>query len=237
MSKRVCLFCGGAPVSQEHAIPEWVGDVLPGEGRWVHGHTERHVDQSIRQWTTNGPDLKCNVPCQVCNTGWMSRLEDRAKPVLTPLFQGHPRQLAVHDLEVISYWALKTTLMLDRCSEASHQNIPAAEYAAMYKRKALLPATHVWLGKCEVAKGSWFQARTVEMDPENAPTPGYGATLWIGHLLVQILSIAVPPTLKIGLKPDVLDALAPIWPRGFKLDWPATDTLSLAPAPVHRTLW
>jgi hypothetical protein len=115
--------------------------------------------------------------------------------------------------------------MLDRCSEANHQNIPAAEYTDMYRLKTVLPATHVWLGKCEVAKGSWFQARTVEMDPDGEPAPGYGATLWIGHLVLH--SIAVPPTLKIGLKPDVLDALAPIWPRGFKLDWPATDALSL----------
>ncbi len=29
MSKRVCLFCEGTPVSQEHAIAEWVGEVLP----------------------------------------------------------------------------------------------------------------------------------------------------------------------------------------------------------------
>jgi len=56
------------------------------------------------------------------------------------------------------------------------------------------------------------------MDPDNEPASGYGAMLWIGHLVFQILSIAVPPTLKIGLKPDVSAAVAPIWPRGFKLD-------------------
>jgi hypothetical protein len=227
MSKRVCLFCGATPVSLEHAIPEWVGDVLPGEGRWVQGHAERLVEKSVRRWTTDGPDLKCKVPCQTCNSGWMSQLEDRAKPVLTPLLEGSQQRLEAHDLELISYWALKTALMLDRCSEAGHQNISAAEYAAVYKRKGVLPSTHVWLGKCQVAKGSWFQARTVKMDPDGRPAPGYGTTLWIGHLVIQIISIDVPSTLKIVLKPDLLGALAPIWPRGFKLDWPTTTSLSL----------
>ncbi len=133
----------------------------------MHGHAERHVDKSIRQWTADGPDLKCDVPCQAC------------------------------------------------------------EYTAMYRLKAVLPATHVWLGKCEVAKGSWFQARTVEMDLDGESAPGYGATLWIGTPCAPNPLDRRPADLKIGLKPDVLDALAPIWPRGFKLDWPATDALSL----------
>ena len=148
-------------VTNEHAIPQWIGAVLPGDGPWRHGHTERHGDEPMRGWVKGGPDLKCKAACRTCNGGWMSQLEGRAKPVLTPVFQGYPSRLGPHDLELIAYWALKTVLMLDRCSDADHQTIAKAEYAAVYTAQTVLQSTHVWLGKCEVARGSWFHARTV----------------------------------------------------------------------------
>jgi hypothetical protein len=52
--------------------------------------------------------------------------------------------------------------------------------------------------------------------------------LWgVGHVVFQIISIGLSGRVKLGLKPDVLAVMAPIWPRNFKLDWPATGDLSL----------
>jgi hypothetical protein len=157
----------------------------------------------------------------------MSQLEQHVKPVLTPLIQGKATRLELHHLELISYWALKTSLMLDRCSEASHQNIPTSEFKDLYAHQSALPWNHVWLGRCEAARGSWFQARTLDMDTKDAVTRGYGATFWIGHAVFEVISIKVRGPLDLILKPDVREDLAPIWPRGFKLDWPATPDLTL----------
>ena len=227
MTARSCLFCGTTPVSNEHAIPLWTGDVIPGSGRWVHRHVERHDDRPLREWTKKVPDLKCRVPCEACNNGWMSKLEGCVKPVLTPLKRGKAIRLELHHLELISYWALKTSLMLDRCSEASRQNIPASEFKDLYYRKSVLPWTYVWLGRCASARGSWFQARTLDMDTKDAVTRGYGATFWIGHAVFEVISIKIRGPLDLVLKPDVRKDLAPIWPRGFKLDWPTTPDLTL----------
>jgi hypothetical protein len=208
-------------------MPQWLGTVLPGHGPWVHRQTVRHGDEPLHEWKTAGPDMKCKVVCTSCNSGWMSQLEEEAKPILTPPIQGHACRLTTHHLEILTYWALKTALMLDRCSEAERQNIPASEFAALYARRAPGTAVHAWIGTCDVARGSWFQARTVDLDSGDAQTRGFGATLWLGHLVFQLISIAVPPAVKLGLKPDLLEAVAPIWPRGFKLDWPVTAALSL----------
>lgn len=227
MDQRVCLFCGRVPTSSEHAMPLWTGRVIPGNSRWIHRHVERHGDDPIREWTKDAPDLKCNVPCGPCNVGWMSQLEDRAMPVLTPLIEGRPTRLEPHNLELISFWALKTSLMLDRCSDASRQNIPVQEFSDLYKSQSVLPSAHIWIGKCDAARGSWFQARTLDLDTGDRTTRGYGATLWVGHLVFQVISIPLSGNVKLGLKPDVVAVIAPIWPRSFKLDWPATRDLSL----------
>jgi hypothetical protein len=88
-----------------------------------------------REWSTDAPDLKCNVPCKPCNEGWMAQLEDRAKPALVPLIRGRPTRLEPHRLELISFWALKTTFMLDRCSDAEHQNVPPTEFRQLYQKR------------------------------------------------------------------------------------------------------
>lgn len=222
---RACLFCGRTPVSSEHAIALWTGEVIPGSGPWTHRHSERHGDEPIREWCKKVPDLKCNVPCERCNNGWMATLEGHAKPILTPMIQGEPTHIEPHKLELVSFWALKTSLTLDRCSDTSRQSIPASEFEALYERKGVLPSAHVWTGKCDTSRGSWFQARTVELDTGDSSTMGYAATLCVGHLVLEVISVALTGPVKLGLKPDLLESLAPIWPRSFKLDWPSTPAL------------
>jgi hypothetical protein len=43
----------------------------------------------------------------------------------------------------------------------------------------------------------------------------------------EVISIEVSGRVKLGLKPDVLSVIAPIWPRNFKIDWPATPGMIL----------
>lgn len=68
----------------------------------------------------------------------------------------------------------------------------------MLKAQAPLPSTHVWLGKCVAAQGSWFQARTLDMDTGDALAHSYGATLWVGHAVFQIISIDRPLRVRVS---------------------------------------
>ena len=77
--------------------------------------------------------------------------------MLTPLLVGDNRRLEPHQLQLLTFWALKTALMLDKCSEASMQNIPIAQYPELYAIQGVLSSTHVWLGACNAARGSWCQ--------------------------------------------------------------------------------
>jgi DNA-binding transcriptional ArsR family regulator len=94
-----------------------------------------------------------------------------AQPVLTPLIQGKTTRLEPHQLELICFWALKTTLMLDRCNDAQRQNAPESEFREVYEKQSVLASTHVWIGKCDVSRGSWFQSRTVELDTGDKQSP------------------------------------------------------------------
>jgi hypothetical protein len=158
----------------------------------------------------------------------MSALEGRARPVLTPLIQVKTTRLEPHQLELICFGALKTSLMLDRCNDAQRQNVPVSEFREVYEKQSVLPSTHVWIGKCDVSRGSWFQSRTVELDTGDKQTTGYAATLCVGHVVFEVISIELSGRVKLGLKPDLLRLVAPIWPRNFKIDWPVTPAMTLS---------
>ena len=226
MTKRSCLFWGATPVTSEHAIPLWTGNVIPGTTPWIHGHKERQGDNPIREWMKSVPDLKCNAACEECNQGWMSKLEDRAKPVLTPLIQGTPTRLEPHVLETICFWALKTILMVDRCSDAGRQNLPATLFSELFAIQNVLPTAYVWIGRSNVARGSWSQNRTLDLNYGEAATSGFGGTLWIGHVVFEVIAVELAGPVRLGLKEDMLVHMAPIWPRSFKLDWPATPDMT-----------
>jgi hypothetical protein len=57
-----CVFCGEPKVFREHAWPQWVKCGLPNPPKRVV-HTRRGA---------------------TCNSGWMARLEDDARPLLAP---------------------------------------------------------------------------------------------------------------------------------------------------------
>lgn len=51
---------------------------------------------------------RCRVACKGCNSGWMSGLDDWAKPILAPLIGGKPFVLTPHNRKILATWAAKT---------------------------------------------------------------------------------------------------------------------------------
>ena len=103
-----CVFCGWeGTLTKEHAWPDWIRDVLP--AGHVKGHSQQHrVAATTGEVTAITPVLhekaanrKVQVVCQrECNGGWMSDLENTAKPLLVPIILGeapHPLRAGSDD--------------------------------------------------------------------------------------------------------------------------------------------
>lgn len=116
-----CVFCGG-PLgkarAKEHVFPEWIqrhfgladegvllthfsstGDVISDRFHAVHAHSYGRV-------------------CFSCNAGWMSRLEEAAKPLVTGLAEGRLGLRALQDSEYLTLgrWACKTAYIIHAAS-------------------------------------------------------------------------------------------------------------------------
>jgi hypothetical protein len=111
---RTCMFCGGRPLTAEHAWPAWLRETLPNVpgGLWVRWDTVG-TDADVRQWPANEIDVRVRWVCRPCNSGWMSRLEARAKPALAPMIRGQATTLDQPEQLLVATWATKTAMVLE----------------------------------------------------------------------------------------------------------------------------
>lgn len=102
-------------MSREHIWSEWTYQFVPKTPNGTHvkfaadtfPHNPRLVE-SYNSKTYQGDvnTIKLNVVCETkCNTGWMSKLEERAKPILIPLLLGEPTVLTKDRQTVLAAWS------------------------------------------------------------------------------------------------------------------------------------
>src|SRR5262245_18995663 len=107
---RMCVFCDETRVTREHLLPSWLNDVLS-KGRHAQGTHRRGpgIDIPITREHSQsvGLNLVAKIVCKNCNEGWMSDVEDDAKPILVSLFK-YPslkRAFSVSQQIKIANWA------------------------------------------------------------------------------------------------------------------------------------
>ncbi len=91
------------------AVAQWLSKLDAGFPTYSILHTQ--VMQG-RQWLAPPFSLTTRAVCARCNSGWMSRLEDEAKPSLIPSILGQgPLRVPNAAGQVIANWAVKTSIM------------------------------------------------------------------------------------------------------------------------------
>jgi hypothetical protein len=111
-----CIFCGNTPTTREHLVPAWAGKVLlqtkpppsaPGKivrarhRRWSKGAAG---DRDQNWITKDTPEFVAKCVCEQCNGGWMSTIEDAARPILTAMIEDQRITLDIEDQEKVATW-------------------------------------------------------------------------------------------------------------------------------------
>lgn len=111
---RVCIFCGGGPLSNEHLFPEWASLWLKDDPRGLpkrprgamgvmSGAGRPGRDAQRRTWEARVLDIVKTKVCEPCNNGWMS--ESAASVYLKPMMRGQGVVLDGAAQGTISTWA------------------------------------------------------------------------------------------------------------------------------------
>lgn len=218
---RVCSFCGGAGrQSKEHAVPQWFAKLKP-ETASVRVEGEH---RNLRKWdiVTDEVDIKVGGCCIDCNTGWMSQLEDEAKPFLLPLLAGNEIELTPDSQETIATWAVKTCMVLEFSGAASRVKFfTQNEREALGRERRIPSSTAVFLAGYRGRHAFRASECPLVFSEAGHKFDGYSATMVFGALVLQVFTFRSSPGERVfQISGSFENTEIQIWPTRDVLIWP-----------------
>jgi hypothetical protein len=234
----LCVFCGQrGPLTDEHVWPDWLSRFLIDEPTsWVSAD-----DQGIeRVHTAPMFSRKVKRVCEQCNGGWMSALENEARPVLRWLILGRPCVIAPADARTLAAWLTKTAFMA-----AFLERTPAispSHYRWLYEHRTphrdLIVAVAGYRGRRHPiysAHGDVTrQVRAQAGQPWSPVLCAYVSTVSIGTLVGQLIGVTVTGEFQVERPDWHLRAARVIWPVPPRLPWPPPPPAEIDDAGLFR---
>lgn len=197
-----CLFCGtvgSGSLTKEHVIPQW-----------LLSHLGLPDDDQIFQGVANSGSGELVGPprihssyafvdgrvCDSCNSGWMSRLENAAIPVLTPLMDRSRTvdSLGRQETFVLAKWAAKTAYLhswvgpLQRPVQRSHLEALRGDNGTPVLGVGVFAMQDSFVQpSAYIQTGHWPQFATSSPGSEEAtPAEAYKVGLQFHHLYLLV---------------------------------------------------
>jgi hypothetical protein len=216
-------------------FPRWLNEVIPGQlERLLDVQEKQETETGIRrrEWQRTGPAKETvRSVCEGCNKGWMSRLEDCAKPVLSPLIRGESAALKGVELVLVAAWATKTATVIES-RNPPEQCVSTPETRATVMNEQRPPASiqvYAFTFEGEPLSGYWRHAAAVVQRSawHPADVANYAVTVMtFGHLGLRVVDdragLHAPLS---GIKAPKIPGVVTIYPSLSALNWPLVPVL------------
>jgi len=234
MSLRQCLFCESDANSGEHMFPLWLlrrFDTPSG----VRVSLERGSRQ-LPEWKMACHDHRVRFVCTACNNGWMSNLENSAKPVLERLLSDQSTVLDPKDQSIIAAWSAKCAMVFEVLRDGKEYFYTAEDRSDLKTRQNVPNHTVIYVAKCVELPGVYVKAsdHSDTRDHSILSTRLYSTTMGFGHLAVQVATMKSPILIP-GIQPRITTDVVPgpwedttltLQQSGLSLAWPAAISLN-----------
>ena len=225
---RSCIFCDGTQMSLEHVWPRWAAKLVVDAGAVQHRSYAQFQGRDAVANTYNQPPFQqtAKVVCRDCNNGWMSRLEEAAKPYLETMLHGRGRVLCGPAQTTLAAWALKTSMVIVASQAKGEAVIPPADHRYLGEHGKPPSTVRVWIGAYvgthpAVSDSYGIEARSAT-DGELRSI--WGTTLTFGPISFHVFGSDLPDY------PDSVRFKAPwlhqIWPTSKVFTWTRTPCCS-----------
>lgn len=235
-----CIFCGRPGLSKEHVWPEWTHEFVPREhaGKNVRAAFKVNMQDPTnivpetkeqRQGSVN--TLQVRVVCKKhCNSGWMSRLENRVRSILTPLILGQSILLSEEDQKTLAAWIAKTGMVFEFARQRSDASSSLVQRRHLMNNLEPPFGWNIWIGHyrgerwktAAVRKSAALELVGGEPTVVTPKIPSarntQSVTFGIGELVVQFMATSIP-MLTFEIPPEFEPFTPRIWPFKKPLQW------------------
>lgn len=177
---KTCVFCGKeGSLSREHIWPDWLSKMYLRKGDEKHTFGSRtHLDKDlVRDGTYERPghlfSLRNRLVCQNCNNGWMSQVENEAKPIIVRMISGEKHKLSRDQLDILSFWIAMKAVTAEFIEKAESLEVtPPEERLSMMEARKIPSYFNIFIGVHSTGHNSaWFRHSWTMAYSPNGPSP------------------------------------------------------------------
>lgn len=239
------MFCqsDSNKITREHIIPDWINEFAK---KYAHFRNEivRDDGEILHTYGSSKFDGKINDVCEVCNSTWMSIIENEVKPIFLMMLNNKNFVLDRKKQNRISLWAIKTALVANYNNPSPEQPIvPKDAYVSFFEAPNDFNRTTVTLGYSPVTGTLGELTATIRvMNGQNLSVPKelheiakvqkaagktiYGVTIQLFNIVLQVVgsNIDLGSNLKFELfiPPEPFRQIQPV---KTKIRWPLRHTI------------
>jgi hypothetical protein len=225
-NKPKCIFCGEPKkLTKEHLWSRWIRQLVSHDAK-KHEHVNQifrseGIETATRVWSGDVRNRGVRSVCGECNNGWMSSLEEHARPALEPLIKGELFFLNQNTQKTVATWiAMKT--MIAEYFDPPRVAVPLIE--RQFLRRHRKPPTEnwrIWIGNYERRQwnAQWAHSAAGIAPVTSMARPGpqipntQTTTIIVGKLYAHIFSSEIQSLVsRASLGKRGVERLARIWP-------------------------
>jgi hypothetical protein len=238
-----CIFCGSLGLSHEHIWPDWLRNYIPrtmNEHRTMSAEVYLYKEETSLQRRTGDPhSRRIYCVCGSCNSGWMSRLQEQARPFLVPMLTGEKTSFHRRGQTTLASW-IAMTIMVAEHVDRKMVGIPSSDRVWLREHQKVPSHWRIWIGRHHREQHPMFTHRVLPFAPkeknEGLPRPFSSnpntqtSTICLGeHLLIHVMSsIVARGIIRRWKLPAAVNAgLIQIWPiKNSPVFWPPETVLA-----------
>jgi hypothetical protein len=219
---KFCPLCGSSDITVEHVWPLWMSRAL----RKHIGAGESDRPFTMRDDKRRSRTIDIEAPaCGLCNSRWLSVLEQDVRPILEPMVLGQEERILSREEQLLlATWALKTVLMFDVAS-GDQAVIPMGYYREFANLRTPLPSTQIWIGAYlgNAPVLAYRDALWIDI-PHDEPPNAFVATITAFRVVFQVVGHFVKAASFRDRRYQFAPAIHRIWPvASGSVRWPARN--------------
>ena len=235
-----CIFCNRpGKKTKEHLWPVWMHPYLSRQGELKHKRGQltsllgEEVSSKYLERQGHLSSIRLRVVCKICNSGWMSRLESKTKPILVNILTENSVLLTASELETLAQWIAMKAITGEH-AEPEIFVTPISDRIVFQSELEIPSYFEIYIGSHNHAENTaWLRrSHTMALSP-NGPTPPLNGlqrnTQTIAMLCGPIFILVIAIRLE-GIKPkDIFQfkKLKKIFPlSNCELNWPTAPIIN-----------
>jgi hypothetical protein len=218
------MFCGATGVTKAHVFAKsWTSMFDEPNDTREHEVVHRYEDPAtgerrvLKRAKTFA--LVSRKVCCACNSGWLSELEERVRPLMARFAANTPITLNAEEQADLALWSVAATLIAMSLDPTAVDFADPALARKVFRERCPPAGIDIWLGANSHGEMGWFGSHSLNLAPAPEQTSAWGATITFGYAVVHMVFHGLPQQ-RMRLRNDAARSLRRIWAPRDRVVWP-----------------